>query len=709
MLAGLALAGAAGTPTARADEGMWLLNDPPTTIIQDRHGVTLTPEFLAKAQRAAVNVGASGAFVSARGLVMTNHHVATGALQDLSTPRRDLLANGFFARAPEEELQIPGGRVSVLGRIVDVTERIAQAEARVREAAGKASTPPEASAVQAAIAAAVRAEGSAIERELGVEAGESVPDTRVRCRIVTLFGGALTHAYIVRDFTDVRLVFAPEKAAGFFGGDTDNFEFPRFAFDAAFYRVYSGGKPYVPAAYFPFSAAGASEGELVMVFGHPGRTQRGLTVEDVRFRRDVELPATLASLWRAESSLRTFMGRGPEQARIAQSDLFGVANSRKAVTGQLAGLLDGATIDAMTRREDQLQRAVLGDDGWRGRWGDAWEDLSQLAGRRVAWHGRWMLIRRGMRSDVADFGQSLHRYAGQLPLADERRYEEFRAGALPGWKRRVLAEVPVDAAFERHQLASMLSEICERLGADDPLAKALLNGKAPRDRAAEVIAGSTLGDAKVRAALIEGGPEAINASADPALVLARAMEPFYSELRKLQDEQVEPVERAAYAKVAAARFAMAQREGGGQVYPDATGTLRLSFGVVKGYREPDGTAVPAFTTIGGTFERAKLMAGIEGFVLPGSWAKAESTVNKATAFNFVCDADIIGGNSGSPVVNIKGEVVGLIFDGNIQSLRGAFVYDSERNRAVSVDSRAIVELLRSVYGAGALADELQGR
>jgi hypothetical protein len=693
---------------------MWLLNDPPTSLIKQRHGFELTPEFLAHAQRAAVSVGASGAFVSGRGLVMTNHHVAVGALQDLSSPQRDLMKDGFLARSLSDELPIPGGRVSVLERIVDVTDRITKAQERVRQAEGSASVPPDPSAVQAALAGAVRAESSAVERELGAEGpGAAPPDTARRARVVTLFGGAAYHAYVFRDFSDVRLVFAPEKSVGFFGGDTDNFEFPRFCFDAAFYRVYSGGKPYVPTAFFPFSPSGVGEGELVMVFGHPGRTQRLLTAADVRFRRDVELPLSLSSLFRAEGWLRAFANRGAEQARVAQTDIFGVANSRKAQLGQLGGLLDPGTMALIEARDDQLQRAVLANPQWRAQWGDAWEQVASVTAQRATWHERWNLLRRGLRSDLAGFGQAMNRYAGQLALPEDRRYEEFRPASLLGWRRRVLADVPIDLAYERHLLESMLTELCERLGADDPLAKAALAGKSPRARAAEVIDGSTLGDPKARAALIDAGPDAINASDDPALVLARAIEPFYADLRRLQDEQVEPLERAAYAKIAAARFTQAAapdgRAGTATIYPDATGTLRLSFGVVKGYTEPNAAPVAPFTTIGGTFERAQLMAGVPGFELPPSWLKAKDALDLTTPFNFVCDADIIGGNSGSPVVNTKGQVVGLIFDGNIHSLPGAFIHSGERNRAVSVDSRAIVELLRKVYGAGDLADELTGQ
>jgi hypothetical protein len=683
----LALAG-----TGRAGEGMWPVNAPPIEEIERQTGVRLDPAVLARWQLGAVSMGASGSFVSSRGLLMTNHHVASGALAKLSTPQRNLLQSGYVARTTADELPLPDTRVSVLLSIRDVT-------AQVREAIDGVPADAEDRVAKQGAAqrrASAKLEADASDRQAGT-----------RARVVTLYGGAQHHLYTFKDYTDVRLVFAPESAIASFGADADNFEFPRFALDAAFYRVYENGQPVTPAVHFPFAQQPLREGDAVFVLGHPGRTQRQLTLSDLEFRRDIDLPLSLQSLWRWEVLLQTFARRGPAQAAIAEDDLGGVENSRKALMGQLAALHDPAVWRAKLKAEDQLQRAVLGNPQWAQQWGTAWQSVARLSAERRAWHLRWTLLRRGLRSDGATYAQQIARLGAQLGRPSAERYPEYRDAELAGVKRRLGADVPLDQEYEAFVLAGYLSELAERLGADDPLVKAALAGQSPVERAHAVIRGTFLLDGARRRELLEAGPEAINASNDPALQLARAIEPFYADVRRLNDEWLEPQEREAYRLIADARAQVL----GTSTYPDATGTLRLSFGVVKGHEQSGATVAP-FTDIAGLFARADARGGPQGsrdFDLPKVWADARARLNPQTPVNFIADADIIGGNSGSPALNARGEVVGLIFDGNAHSLAGAFHYDGARNRAVSVDARFIIEALRTVYGAGALADELTVR
>lgn len=668
--------------TAKADEGMWLLNKPPLTHLKDKHGFVPSPEWMEKMQRAAARVGASGSFVSKDGLVMTNHHVAMGAVQRLSTPERDLLKNGFYARTRAEELKIPNGEVTVLQSIEDVTAKIAEAT--------KGLAPAQANAArQKAIAEIEKAEQD---------------KTGQTSRVVTLYGGGQYHLYRYHRYTDVRLVFAPELAAAFFGGDTDNFEYPRFCFDVAFYRVYENDQPAKIEHFLSWSAEGAKEGDLALVFGHPGRTQRLLTADHLRFIRDVEMPASLASMWRGEVKIQSFMGRSAEHARIAGDDLFGVANGRKARTGQLAGLHDPAIFNAKVEAEQQFRSAIEKDPALKAQVGDAFDRWSKTIQEFTPRYKRYAAINRGLGGGLASDALTLLRLADEKPKPSGERLREFRDSALPQLMRGLTAEDPVYKNYETYRLARALEALAEQLGGEDPVVTALLAGQSPQARAESVIAGTKLHDPAVRRALADGGKAAVDAAQDPLIEMVRAFDQPAREVRKVYEDQIEAVEREVYAKLAAARFAAF----GDTSYPDATGTLRMSFGPVAGYTQ-EGQAVPAFTTMAGLYQRAQERAGEKGFALAPSWVEAKDNLDLRTPFNFVCTADIIGGNSGSPVVNTKGEVIGLIFDGNIQSLSWAFQFSQTQGRAVAVDSRAIVEALRKVYDAGTLADELMGK
>ncbi len=667
---------------AAADEGMWLLTKPPAEQLKKNYGFTPTPEWLERMQKAAVRVGASGSVVSKDGLVMTNHHVARGWIADLSSPQNNYSRDGYYAPTRDKELKIPGAEASILWSIEDVTAKVNAATANL---------PP--------------AEANTARQKFIAELEQSEQkSTNLQCRVVTLYGGGQYHLYRAKRFTDLRLVFAPDADIAHFGGDTDNFEYPRFCLDATFVRLYENDQPAQTPIFVPWSANGAAENELTFVFGHPGRTERQLTVDHLRFLRDVSQPFGLGALWRNEIRLTTFANRSAEHQRVADQDLLNVANSRKARVGQLAGLQDPGFIAKKQADEETLRSAIAKDPKLAQQVGDAFEKWAKALEDYRTWHDRYTLLQRGLGGTLGGRALTILRLSEELPKPSGERLREFRDSALPSLYTRLYSTEPTYAFFEAFQLAGSLSLLAEHLGGDDPVVKAVLAGQSPIDRARTAIAGTKLADAAFRKQLVDGGKAAVDAAKDPLIELARAMDPEARALRKKYEDQIEGLERQVYAKIAAARFAIE----GDSTYPDATGTLRLSYGPVKGYSE-DGQTVAPFTTFGGLFERFDARKGQPEFALPERWIAARSKINPNVPFNFVNTADIIGGNSGSPVVNAKGEVVGLIFDGNIQSLPGAYGYDGTQNRAVAVDSRGIIEALRVVYGADALVRELTGK
>lgn len=665
------------------DEGMWLFSDPPAEAIEAEYGFRLTPEWLEHVQKSAVrfSTGGSGSIVSASGLVMTNHHVAAEVLAQLSTKERDLMANGFLARGQGEELPCPDLELLALWTIEDMTARV-----------NGAVTPD---MDDAAAGAARRAEVSTIEKEAGERTG-------LKCEMVTLYQGARYHLYSYKRYTDVRLVFAPEKEAAFFGGDPDNFEYPRYCLDVTFFRIYENGEPLAPQHFLRWSTDGADAGELTFVAGHPGSTERLNTVAHLEFFRDVRYPQTLARLWRREVQLENFSARKEEWRRIAEDELFGIKNSRKALTGRLEGLNDPAIMGPKLEAERRLKAFVWSNPEHAARWGDAWD---QVARAQVAAREMWDLSTAlgGGGSQLYGLARTLVRAADERVKPSSERLREFNDAALPRLEQQLFSPAPIYADLEVDTVKSWLMQISEVLGGSHPLTLKALGGKAPAARAEELVRGSSLLDPEARRALWEGGKAAIDASTEPLIRLAKALDQDGRDLRKRMEDQVDSVQRAAYAKIAEAQFAML----GTSVYPDATFTLRLSYGRIAGYSQ-DGEEVPPFTQIGGTFERARSRGEVPPYNLPESWIEAESRMDKSVPYNFVSTHDIIGGNSGSPVVDSAGDVVGLIFDGNVQSLVGAMAYSDTQARAVSVDSRGIAEALRSVYQADELLAELTG-
>lgn len=673
----LALASAA--LAASADEGMWLLTSPPKQTLGSRYGFEPTDAWLERMQKSAVrfSTGGSGSLVSATGLVMTNHHVASDMLSKLSVNGLDIQRDGYIARSQTEELACPDLELNVLWTIEDVTDQV------------NAGTD----GMSASDAAAARRRAiSTIEQEAGAASG-------LLCQVVTLYQGARYHLYAYKRFTDVRLVFAPEEGIAFFGGDTDNFEYPRYCLDVTFFRIYENGKPYTPEHHLTWSPNGIAENELGMVFGHPGTTRRLYTVDHLKFVRDVQLPRRLAQLWRREVQLTNFSNRNEENRRMAREDFLGVQNARKALAGQFDGLLDPAVMNEKARAEAKLRAWVLEDPDRTAAWASAWDDLAEAQKR----HGEFFNDRVMDLSSSTLFRTALHlvRMGDELPKPSGDRLREYRDSGLESLKFQLFSPAPVHTALEVDILKSGLSQMAETLGGDHPVVQLALAGKSPAARAQELVAGTGLASVEARQALAAGGSEAIATSTDPLIRLAAALDPALRTYRTRFENEVESVERQAYAKIAAAKFAFE----GDSVYPDATFTLRMSFGPIKSYEEM-GRSVPAFTRMGGVFTRADARDGDPAFRLPQRWLDAKDRINPDVPFNFVMCADIIGGNSGSPVVNTKGEVVGLIFDGNLHSLPWAFAYDERQGRAVSVDSRGMMEAFKSVYKAESLVKEL---
>jgi hypothetical protein len=667
----------------QADEGMWLFNKPPLRQLQQRYDFTPSAAWLDKLQKAAVrfNNGGSASFVSPDGLIITNHHVGFDCIQKLSSAERDLVANGFRAKTRADELQCPDLEINVLMSIEDVTSRV------------NATTKPNMSSADAE--AARRAALNAIE-------SESVKKTGLRSDIVTLYQGAQYHLYRYKQYTDVRLVFAPEEGIAFFGGDPDNFEYPRFNLDISFFRAYENGKPVKPDAYLTWNAAGAKEGELVLVAGHPGGTDRIDTAGHLAFLRDLSYPWLLNYLRRQELMLELYSERGAENARRARDDLLSIENSRKSYQGSLGALQDPALLVRKRAEEDKLRQAVNASPELRAQYGDGWDIIDKAIAKSRAIYVERQMLASGyaLAGDLFSKARTLVRYADETQKPNEQRLREFRETNLESIRFGLLAEPPFYADLETAKLADALSFWMESTPGD-PLIAQVLNGKSPRQRAVELVQTTELADPRVRKELLEGGKAKIDASKDPMIVVARLVDARSRELRRQYESEVQEPLRQGYAKVANAKF----HAGGDDIYPDATFTLRLAFGTVKGYTA-DARVQPWSTAFTGLYERADEHKNAAPWALPKSWVDAKPKLAMQTPFNFVATIDSVGGNSGSPVVNRAGEFVGILFDGNLPTLGYSFAYQDVDARSIAVHSAGIIEALRSVYGATELIQEL---
>ncbi|WNG45560.1 S46 family peptidase [Archangium minus] len=666
--------------SARADEGMWTFNNFPSDLVKSRYGFAPNAEWLKRVQLSAARIagGCSASFVSPNGLVMTNHHCVRDCVQQLSTPQNDFIVKGFSAATAQQERQCPAFEINRLVEISDVTEQVTKATQ------GKEG---------AAFRDAQRAELARLEK-----ACATAPD--LRCDVVTLYRGGMYNLYKYQRFQDVRLVFAPEEAIAFFGGDPDNFEFPRYDYDVAFVRVYQDGKPAKVENYFRWSAKGAQAGELTFVAGHPGGTSRLLTVAQLIYQRDYALPERLFQLAQLRGMLDEFQQRGPEYTRISNNLKFGVENSYKALVGRREALVDRDFFAKKVAEEQKLRDWVNANPERQKRYGQAWDNIAQATDtlRDMRLRGRWLEQSAGTGSDLFNYARVLVRSAQELSKPNEQRLEEFTEARKPELEQQLFSPAPVYPKLEEAVLGFYLTKLREVLGPDDPVVKKVLGKQSPQALARKLVSGTRLASPQVRRQLYQGGAAALGASKDPMLEFVRSFDEEARAIRKRYEEEVESVSDKNGELIARARF----EAYGTSTYPDATFTLRLSFGQVKGYTE-EGRQVEPFTRIAGLYERA---TGEDPFRLPPSWLQAKPRLDLQTPFNFVSTNDIIGGNSGSPIFNKDAEIVGIVFDGNIGSLGGEYGFDESVNRSVSVHSQGILEGLRKVYNARRLLEEL---
>jgi hypothetical protein len=667
-------------PPASADEGMWTFDNPPLKRLQEAYGFTPTRDWLDKVRLASVrfNDGGSGSFVSKDGLMITNHHVGLGCIQNISTQERDYVSEGFLAPSRDEEPACPGYEVNVLVALEDVTPRVLGAvkPAMSDKEAGEARK-----------AATARLEKECAER------------TRQRCDVIPLYQGAEYHLYTYKKYTDVRLVFAPEQQTAFFGGDPDNFTFPRHDLDVCIVRAYEDGAPARPPAYLPWARKGAEDGDLVFVSGNPGSTARLETSGQLASQREVIQPSVLKSLKQRLAVLKAFAAKSPESARRAKAQILSMENSIKAREGRLKALRDAKAMAAKEEAEKEL-RARYAADRELARGADPWETIAAAQKKLDARFEEYRLAGFGG-SRLLGIAGTIVRYGEEKNKPNEVRLEEFRDSNLASLENTLYSPAPIYDDVEEVTLTDRLKEAEEILGKNHAYVRAILGGRTPEQVAREAVAGTKLEDVAVRRSLVAGGPAAVAASTDPMIALARKIDPPSREARKFYEDEVDAVQKRAGERIAQARW----QAFGKTLHPDATFTLRLSFGTVKGY-PAEGTLVPARTTFHGLYDRAAAFRNQPPWNLMPRWVERKKDVDLETPFNFVSTADIIGGNSGSPVVNRDGEFVGIIFDGNIQSLALDYYYTDEHARAVSVDARGILEALRKVYDAKDLVQEL---
>ncbi len=669
---------------ARADEGMWTFDNFPAAKVKAAYGFAPDKAWLDRVQKASVRLegGCSGSVVSKDGLVLTNHHCVADCLQALSSAGNDISAKGFLALAHKDERICPAFEVSILQSISDVTDRIKRSTAE---------TAPQ------DVASGRRAEIADIEREGCRE------DPARRCQVVTLYRGGQYKLYRYDRYEDVRLVFAPEQQAAYFGGDPDNFNFPRYDFDMSVLRLYRDGKPVAFADPLKLNPDGAKEGELVFVTGHPASTDRLMTVAQLEFERDHFLPWRVEYLAQMRGSLLTESTKGEEEARQTLDALNSVENSVKVFKGERGALVEPTFFATKIAEEKRLRDELTTRPGLKAKYGDPFGDIEKIVKSQQSASLSYQVLEMhfGDGSVLLADARRLVRAAAERPKPDGQRLAEFTAARLPSLQRTTLAEAPVHPALEQLEIEFWLDKSREYLGPDTAAVKALFGKRSAAEIAADIVSSSQLADPAVRRKLWDN-PALVATSNDAAIVLARTVDQAAREARLRYQSTVTGPLSVASAKIAELRFEVM----GADVDPDATFTLRLSYGAVKGWIDPVHGAVPAFTYVSGLWERA---TGAFPFNLGVMWAGAKAKLAPTTQMNMVSNNDIIGGNSGSPMLDRQGRVVGLVFDGNIYSLGGAYGFNPALNRTVAIASPILFEGLRKVYGANALADELHGK
>ena len=675
------LVGLAGP--AAADEGMWPFDEPPVAQVRQALGVSLDAGWLDHLRGASVRLtsGCSASIVSSQGLVLTNHHCIVACAEHLSTPTRDFVRDGFLVDARADERTCPGIQAEVLVSIADVTEPIF--------AAGQGKLGEDfADARQAAIAQA--------------ESDACAGDARFRCQVISFYEGGQFKVYKFRRYDDVRLVFAPEFSAAFFGGDPDNFHFPRYDLDCAFLRLYQDGKPATTPDFLRWSASAPTADEPVFVSGSPGTTERQLTVAQLETLRDVTLPILELQHSELRGRLTELGEQSPEMRRIVADALFDDENAFKVYLGREAALHDPQFLDARRKDEADLRGRLAADPALAAQIGDPWAEIAAAQKPYARQFGVWrqLELAAGGGSDLYRYARDLVRAAAERAKPSGQRLPEYGDSRLPLLEKVLLDPRPVEPALERLYLEFWFSKTRELLGADTPAVTMLIGKDSPEDLADRLVSASKLADPAVRRALWEGGMNAVAASDDPMIQFVLRTDPLARTAREVWEEEVTGPVTMASERIARARYAL---EGPG-LYPDATFSLRLSYGKVAGLTDADGEATQPFTTFAGLFDRA---TGAAPYRLPARWTAAQNGLNAATILDFSTTNDITGGSSGSPVVDAKGQILGAAFDGNLQSIAGDFGYDAALNRTIAVSTVAITEALDKVYGRTALVKELQ--
>lgn len=666
---------------ASADEGLWLFNQRPKARIEKKFGFQLTDSFLDRLRSASVrmNNGGSGSFVSPSGLIFTNHHVAMDCIQKVSSAQHDYMNQGFYAPTPAAEKACPDLEVNVLMEITDVTPKVKQ---EITPGLSLAAANDKRKAAM-----------TAIEKECGDRTGD-------RCDVVTLYSGGLYHLYRYKKYTDVRLVFAPEIAIAAFGGDPDNFTYPRYCLDFAFLRAYEKGKPAATPNHLAWSKTGARDGELTFVSGHPGTTGRLATMSELEFSRDVSYPMVLRYLQSIIDTLLSYSKENSENKRIAQENLGSQQNSFKAFSGFYRGLKDPELIARKRDEEQGLLAALAARPEARAQLQSTWKEVDAAYAELRSFYVRYYLLERlpARGSELFTLARHIYRYGREKQKPDSKRLREYVEPALPSLEQSMYSTAPLYESMEVAALANYLGFLEKEFGPSDPLVQKLLSGKTAREAAAEYVNTSKLKEITQRKRLAND-PQAAAATDDGMIRLVRAIDDEALRLRQRYQDNVEAVITNSAARIAAARFAVY----GTDDYPDATFTLRFSYGPVRGYVNEKGEKIPWATNFAGLYRRA---TGVDPFALPPSWIKNRKRLKLSTPFNFVTTNDTHGGNSGSPTVNTKGEVTGILFDGNIEGLPNRFVFRDTRERSVHVASQGIVEALRAIYGARELLAEL---
>ncbi|MBI4852378.1 MAG: S46 family peptidase [Acidobacteria bacterium] len=667
---------------ARADEGMWIFGNPPLKQLKEKYNFSPDQAWLDHARLAAVRFpSGSGSFVSANGLVLTNHHIVRSTLAKLSSSERNLLKTGFYASNFNDELKCPDVELNVLVHLENITDRL-QAATQGKDA--KAAEEQR------------KVEIAKIEKE-------SLEKTGLKSTVVSFYEGGEYWLYRYKKYTDIRMVFAPEAQAAEFGGDYDNFTYPRYALDFALVRAYENDKPAKVEHYFKWSTKGAEENELIFVIGNPGSTDRLRTISQIEYQRDVSNPTALKSLTRQRDLLVKYSALGAEQERRASDTISGLNNTLKRLNGQQEGLLTAKLMQQKVQEEDDLRQKVAANSELQKAYGGAWNEMNQAYSNFVSVSKRVSYSSLSS-SQLARLALSITQYVIETKKPNGERLPAYRDSNLESLRFQLLSPAPIYTDLEEVLLADRLQEILEELGYADPFVKATLNGRSSKEAAKEFISGTKLADVNFRKALLEGDLANLEKSADPLVQIALKIDPIIRELDKFSRENFDALRVSAGEKVAKARFAVYGRS----IAPDANFTLRFSYGQVKGY-EVGTTLVPYKTTYAGLYDRASSFDNKFPFELSPKLAANKSAVDQNVPMNFVYTADTIGGNSGSPVINRQGEIVGVNFDSNAHRFVSRYVYTEERGRAMAVHSAGMLEALRKIYNAGGLADELEGR